>query len=127
MAWLLVQTVDEVDSKNFYRNLSLPKRGDVLHIHDERDSWAPGFIDPEKHVLIEVPGDAREFVEYLLPTPIPDLQKIPPTTQNRAKRLDLDVLGRLAPRQRVLKAILLARSKVTAEVADPAILLPELG
>ena len=124
MAWLLVQTVDEVDSKNFYRNLSLPKRGDVLHVHDERDSWAPGFIDPEKHVLIEVPGDAREFVEYLLPTPIPDMQKIPPTTQNRAKRLDLDTL-RVSDKQRVPKMMLVG--KVTAEVADPAILLPELG
>ena len=123
MAWLLVQTVDEVDGKNFYRNLSLPKRGDVLHVHDERDSWAPGFIDPEKHVLIEVPGDAREFVEYLLPTPIPDMTKIPPTTQNRAKRLDLDAL-RVSDKQRVPKMMLVA--KVTAEVADPAILLPEL-
>lgn len=122
MAWLLVQTVDEVD-KNFYRNLALPKRGDVLHVHDERDSWGPGFIDPKKHVLIEVPGDAREFVEYLVPTPIPDMKRIPPTTQNRAKRLDLDALA-VSDKQVVPKAMLAA--KVTMEVADPAILLPEL-
>ena len=125
MAWLLVQTVDET-SKDFFLNLRLPKRGDVLHIHDERDSWAPGFIDPAKHKLIEVPGDAREFADYLKATPFDErLGFIPQTVQARRQRLDLDAIGPVSDRARIAKSDILLKSVQVAEVSDPAILLPE--
>lgn len=118
MAWLLVQTVDEVHP-HFFLNLTLPKRGDVLHVHTERNSWAPGFIDPTRHQLIEVPGEASSFVEYLLPTPW-EGDFVPATTQPRRVRVDLPPDVTHWTREQ-----LTAATRAVPLVTDPAILWPE--
>ena len=98
MAEFLLRVVDKVNPDSLYRDVKCTKRGDIIVVKEDGETWGKDQKILPQYRIIKVPGmDVSEARAWVAPELDTDPQQPSRTLQARKFTLDLDTLLGFAP------------------------------